>query len=255
MFELKYNTPIEWTDKVLADFGTFLQDHAAAEKKASGMAMSMLSHYPDRIKLVKAMTDLASEEMIHFKQVLKLLNERDMILGNDQKDQYIIQIRKLVRNGKDEFLIDRLLVAAVIEARGHERFSLVAEVLEPGKDKDFYVSIAKSEEAEKPTTKITFSFAREELKALSPRGYTLQLGAMTSLEDVQSFIEEYNVESEARIYPTVRNDVEWFIITYRDYPTIQVARDAVESLPESLRSLGPWAKSLNQVHREIDRAK
>jgi tRNA 2-(methylsulfanyl)-N6-isopentenyladenosine37 hydroxylase len=149
MFELKYNTPIEWTDKVLADFGTFLQDHAAAEKKASGMAMSMLSHYPDRIKLVKAMTDLAIEEMIHFKQVLKLLNERDMILGNDQKDQYIIQIRKLFRNGKDEFLIDRLLVAAVIEARGHERFSLVAEVLEPGKDKDFYVSIAKSEEKHK----------------------------------------------------------------------------------------------------------
>ncbi|WP_394249236.1 SPOR domain-containing protein [Vibrio profundi] len=115
--------------------------------------------------------------------------------------------------------------------------------------------VKESEEAEKPTTTITFSFAREELKALSPRGYTLQLGAMTSLEDVQSFIEKYNIKNEVRIYPTVRNDAEWFIITYRDYPTIQVARDAVESLPEALRSLGPWAKSLNQVHREIDRAK
>jgi len=145
MFDLKYHTPFEWTVPVLADFDTFLQDHAAAEKKASGMAMSMLSHYPDRKKLVRAMTDLALEELIHFKQVLKLLQARDVTLGNDKKDPYITGIRKLFRQGKDYFLMDRLLVAAVIEARGYERFSLVAQALEPGKDKDFYDAIAKSE--------------------------------------------------------------------------------------------------------------
>lgn len=36
MFELKYHTPFEWTEVVLADFETFLQDHAAAEKKSIG---------------------------------------------------------------------------------------------------------------------------------------------------------------------------------------------------------------------------
>ncbi|MCU4677505.1 tRNA-(ms[2]io[6]A)-hydroxylase [Catenovulum sp. 2E275] len=145
MFELKYKTPFEWTKAVLADFNTFLQDHAAAEKKASGMAISMLSHYPDRRKLVRAMTDLALEELIHFKQVLKLLDERDEILGEDKQDPYIKQIRSVFRNGKDVFLMDRLLVAGVIEARGHERFALVAEALPEGKDKDFYQMIAKSE--------------------------------------------------------------------------------------------------------------
>lgn len=149
MFELKYHTPFSWTEAVLADFDTFLQDHAAAEKKASGMAMSMLSHYPDRKKLVKAMTDLALEELIHFKQVLKLLMARDVVLADDKKDTYIRDIRQLFRNGRDEFLMDRLLVAGVIEARGHERFSLVAEALPEGKDKDFYVAIAKSEEKHK----------------------------------------------------------------------------------------------------------
>lgn len=149
MFELKYHTPFSWTEAVLADFDTFLQDHAAAEKKASGMAMSMLSHYPDRRKLVKAMTDLALEEMIHFKQVLKLLIDRDVNLGNDQKDPYVKQIRAVFRNGRDEFLMDRLLVGAVIEARGHERFSLVAQALPEGKEKEFYVAIAKSEEKHK----------------------------------------------------------------------------------------------------------
>ncbi len=149
MFNLKFNTPQAWTDAVMADFNSFLQDHAAAEKKASGMAMSLLSHYPDKAKLVRTMTDLAIEELIHFKQVLKLLIARDVTLGNDKKDPYINQIRKLFRNGTNLFLMDRLLVAAVIEARGYEKFWLVSQALEEGKDKDLYYAIAKSEEKHK----------------------------------------------------------------------------------------------------------
>lgn len=145
MFELKFNTPDAWTDAVMENFEFFLQDHASAEKKASGMAMSMLSHYPDRAKLVRAMTDLALEEMIHFKQVLKLMTARGVILGQDKRDQYITEIRNLFRRGGKHFMLDRLIVAGVIEARGYERFSMVAKALPPGKDKDFYDGIAKSE--------------------------------------------------------------------------------------------------------------
>jgi len=149
MFELKYQTPKEWADVALSDFDAFLVDHAAAEKKASGMAMSMISHYPDRKSVVKAMADLAIEELIHFKQVLKLINARGAQLGADEKDPYINQLRKLFRNGSDVFFMDRLIVAGVIEARGYERFTLIAEALPEGKDKDLYQSIAKSEEKHK----------------------------------------------------------------------------------------------------------
>jgi tRNA-(ms[2]io[6]A)-hydroxylase len=149
MFELKYHTGQDWVDAVMADFNSFLQDHAAAEKKASGMAMAMLSHYPDKAKLVRAMTDLAIEELIHFKQVLKLLTARDVTLGQDKKDTYIKNIRAVFRNGSDVFLMDRLLVAAVIEARGYEKFWLVSKALPAGKDKDLYEAIAKSEEKHK----------------------------------------------------------------------------------------------------------
>ncbi|MBD1564651.1 SPOR domain-containing protein [Vibrio sp. S12_S33] len=103
--------------------------------------------------------------------------------------------------------------------------------------------------------KITFSFARDELKAFSPRSYTLQLAAVNSLEEAQKFIDQYQLKENIRIYPTLRNDVEWYIITYDNYPTIQFARDAVATLPRALQSVGPWAKSLSQVHREIERAK
>ncbi len=108
---------------------------------------------------------------------------------------------------------------------------------------------------EQPATNITFSFAREELQALSPRAYTLQLAAMTTLADVQSFLDKYKLQDKVRIYPTKRGEQTWYIVTYRDYPTIQMARDAAETLPLALREVNPWAKSLSQVQREIQRGK
>lgn len=149
MFELKYNTPHEWVQVVLNDFNAFLIDHAAAEKKASGMAMSLISHYPNRKSMVRAMADLAIEELIHFKQVLKLIQSKNIELGADVKDPYINQIRSVFRKGSEWFFMDRLIVAAVIEARGYERFFLVAQALPEGKDKDLYMTIAKSEEKHK----------------------------------------------------------------------------------------------------------
>jgi tRNA-(ms[2]io[6]A)-hydroxylase len=143
---LLYPTPTAWTDAVLADFDSFLLDHAAAEKKASGMAISMLSHYPDRLELVAAMADLAVEELTHYREVVKWIHHRGLLTAPDQKDHYVLAFRKSIRQGREEYLLDRLLVASIIEARGAERFALVAEALEAGALKTFYQSIARSEE-------------------------------------------------------------------------------------------------------------
>ena len=69
-------TQSRWVEAVLADFNTFLSDHASAEKKASGMALSMASHYPDRPDILIAMADLAIEELAHYKQVINLILKR-----------------------------------------------------------------------------------------------------------------------------------------------------------------------------------
>ena len=92
-FPLRYTTPPAWTQAVLDDFDTFLQDHAAAEKKASGMAISMLSHYPDRVELVAAMADLAVEEMTHYREVVKWIHRRGGITTADTKDPYVVAFR------------------------------------------------------------------------------------------------------------------------------------------------------------------
>ncbi|MGK0501167.1 MAG: tRNA-(ms[2]io[6]A)-hydroxylase [Oceanicoccus sp.] len=146
---LAYTTSSDWTDTVLADFDTFLLDHAAAEKKASGMAVSMLSHYPDRTALVEAMADLAVEEMTHYREVVKLIHSRGQITAKDDKDPYVNQFRQAMRKGSDEYFLDRLLVGGIIEARGSERFGLIAEALVDGQLKTFYRSITRSEERHK----------------------------------------------------------------------------------------------------------
>jgi tRNA-(ms[2]io[6]A)-hydroxylase len=145
LFQLRYATPQSWVDTVLDNFTAFLNDHAQAEKKASGMAMSMLSHYPDRPELVKAMIDLAIEELAHFREVIKLLQARKLCLGSDEKDPYVNAFRQYMRNGTDLYLLDRLLIAAIIEARGCERFGLIGQHHTDPELRQFYQLIADSE--------------------------------------------------------------------------------------------------------------
>ncbi len=143
---LRVASPATWTDAVMADFDSFMQDHAAAEKKAAGMAISMLSHYPDRLELVAAMSDLAVEEMTHFREVVKWLHRRGLQTVADRKDPYVLALMDTIRKGRDVYLLDRLLTASVIESRGAERFGLVASALDDAALKRFYQSIARSEE-------------------------------------------------------------------------------------------------------------
>lgn len=143
---LRLATPAAWTAAVMADFDAFLQDHAAAEKKASGMAISMLSHYPDRVELVAAMAELAVEELTHYREVVKWIHRRGLLTAADRKDHYVLALRDAIRKGPELYLLDRLLTASIIEARGAERFALVAGALPAGALKKFYRSIARSEQ-------------------------------------------------------------------------------------------------------------
>ena len=143
---LRYTTPQAWQDAVLEDFDAFLLDHAAAEKKAAGMALSMISHYPDRKELVESMSELAVEEMSHYREVIRWIHRRGLQLAADTKDPYILAIRAEIRKGKDPYFLDRLITSGIIEARGCERFALVEQGLEPGPLKKFYQGIVRSEQ-------------------------------------------------------------------------------------------------------------
>lgn len=147
MSPLRLKTPTSpgWVETVLGDFDAFLLDHAACERKASATALTFVSHYPDRKELVNAMIDLAREELEHFHQVYRRLADRGLVLAADTKDPYVNRLAREFRKGSEAYFLDRLLVAGIVEARGCERFGLVAEALPSGPLKDFYREIANSE--------------------------------------------------------------------------------------------------------------
>ena len=145
MIKLHISTSPRWLSAVLGDFDSFLLDHAAAERKASAVALSLISHYPDRERLVAAMMDLAREELEHFYQVYRQLQKRGLILEKDRKDAYVRELRAQIRGGSEDYFLDRLLVAGIVEARGCERFGLIADALSEDELGKFYRAIADSE--------------------------------------------------------------------------------------------------------------
>ncbi len=142
--KLRLSTPPEWIDAVLADFDAFLLDHASCERKASASALAFTTQFPDRPRLVEAMIELAREELEHFQQVVRLMAARGLALAPDRKDHYVRRLRGETRQGPDAFLLDRLLVSGIVEARSCERFALLAGALE-GELRDFYRELAGAE--------------------------------------------------------------------------------------------------------------
>lgn len=150
MFELRYKTPAIWVKTIINGIDEFLPDHASAEYKASGMAMSMALHYKDKPRLVSAMIDLAIEELAHFREVVKIMEDRGLTLQKDEKDPYVNGLRQQMRKGTQFYFLDRLLIGAIIEARGAERFGMVADALEGDTSlidlNGFYQRITRSED-------------------------------------------------------------------------------------------------------------
>lgn len=146
MLDLRIPTSPEWLAVVLADFDAFLIDHAACERKASATGMSFVVRYPDRPELLEPMIEFAREELEHFHRVFRVMAARGLRLGADYKDEYVNSLRARVRRGGTEGLVDALLVAGVVEARGCERLKLVADAL-PESDplKEMYLDLTRAE--------------------------------------------------------------------------------------------------------------
>jgi len=126
----------EWIETVMADFDSFLQDHADCERKASAMAMSFVAKYPNRVEIIPELIETAVEELEHFQQVYQLMELRGIQLAHSiGEDKYVKGLIKKCHSGREERFMDRLLIASVLETRGAERFKLVAEAQE---DKDLW---------------------------------------------------------------------------------------------------------------------
>ena len=147
MLGLKLPTDPRWVNIVEKNIEEILTDHAYCEQKAASSAISFIIGFPEYTDLVSEMSDLAQEEMSHFKMVHDLMKERGLTLGRERKDEYVLKLRAFFPKGgsREDQLIHRLLVAALIEGRSCERFRLLSEELEDKKLCSFYRKLMISE--------------------------------------------------------------------------------------------------------------
>ncbi|NOG32089.1 tRNA-(ms[2]io[6]A)-hydroxylase [Halomonas sp. TBZ9] len=137
-------TPPAWLEWAYANPDILLIDHAQCEKKAASTAMSLLYRYVDQPLLLSKMSQLAREELLHFEQVVTLMESRGVGYHHLTASRYAEGLRQHMRSSDPERLIDLLIIGALIEARSCERFARLIPYLDEELAK-FYRTLVKSE--------------------------------------------------------------------------------------------------------------
>lgn len=150
MLGLKLPTDPRWVNIVEKNIEEILTDHAYCEQKAASNAISVIvkfSQYPD---LVKAMTEIAQEEMEHFGLVHDKMLERGLKLGFERKDPYVNDLATYLKErnsggSMENQFVNRMMFAAMIEARSCERFRILSEEINDEDLREFYRGLMESE--------------------------------------------------------------------------------------------------------------
>ncbi|MBC5833650.1 tRNA-(ms[2]io[6]A)-hydroxylase [Flavobacterium sp. F372] len=151
MLRLQLPTDPRWANKVEENLEDILSDHAWCEQKAATNAIMLIINNAEKEDLVTAMTEISIEEMQHFQMVHDIIKERGYEFLRERKDDYVNDLMKFLKKSSDGSreggLIERLLFAAMIEARSCERFKVLSENLKDEKLAQFYRDLMESEAA------------------------------------------------------------------------------------------------------------
>ena len=147
MLGLKFETETSWVEVAENGLQQLLTDHAFAEQKAASNAVSIIINYSEETALVSDMSDIAIEEMEHFRMVHNIMVKKGFVLGKATKNDYALKLQKFFphTHNRSEALVHRLLVAALIEARSCERFKVFSDNLEDKELSTFYKNLMISE--------------------------------------------------------------------------------------------------------------
>ncbi len=145
MLNLQSTTSERWLRQVDEHLDQMLIDHAHCEKKAAGTAMNLIFAYVEDQELCQAMSVIVNEELAHFHLVIDLLNRRGIRFRRQTPSQYGRRLNDLVRKQEPQRAVDRMLVAALIEARSCERFVLLRSHIQDRELAEFFGSLFESE--------------------------------------------------------------------------------------------------------------
>ena len=144
---LELPTDPRWVNIAEKSIEDILVDHAYCEQKAASSCISLIILYPEREKLVEMLTPVVAEEWAHFESVLEELKKRGFKLGRQRKDEYVAALSKVIKTGgsREQQLVEKLLMNALIEARSAERFRMLWKNIEDQELSKFYYELMVSE--------------------------------------------------------------------------------------------------------------
>lgn len=144
---LELPTDPRWINIAEKNIEDILVDHAYCEQKAASSCISLIIQYPEKEKLVEALTPVVAEEWAHFEGVLEQLKKRGYKFAFPRKDEYAEELYKVIVKGgnRDQQLVERLLMNALIEARSCERFKLLWKNIKDVELSAFYYELMISE--------------------------------------------------------------------------------------------------------------
>lgn len=127
VFRLAYQTPSSWAAMALQDPLALLSDHAHCELKAAITAQALVAKNPEHASILHSLPRVAIEELEHFERVIEILERRGGKLEPQAPSPYAEGLHKGSAATRDSLLLDRLLLAHLIEARSLERFHLLSQ--------------------------------------------------------------------------------------------------------------------------------
>lgn len=145
---LPFRTPPSWGPSQRPHVAELLVEQAHLEKKAAAAAMSFLFRVPAAADLLRGLSALAREELVHFERTLKLLAARGVPFTAQPPSAYAERLKAGAARTMPLRLVDELLVGAIIEARSCERMRLLAAALRGHDDEvaAFYLDLVAAEE-------------------------------------------------------------------------------------------------------------
>ncbi len=140
MLGLKLPTDPRWVNLAEKTLEEILSDHAYCEQKAATSCITLIQLFPDKELLVEKLAPIVTEEWGHFRQVLNELKKRNLELGYQRKDEYVNALFTFQKKGgsREDRLIEKLLICALIEARSCERFRLLSVNMNSEEMRSFY---------------------------------------------------------------------------------------------------------------------
>ena len=134
-----------WIKLALSNPIEVLIDHAHCERKAAGVAIQLMFRYPSEPNLAEVLSPIAREELEHFEKILYFLKDLGHSLKALKPPPYGAKLAKNIRKDEPNRMLDSFLIAGLIEARSHERLSLLTLNSENQSFRVLYESLLESE--------------------------------------------------------------------------------------------------------------